>query len=164
MAVVQPPDQLDELERVDEILLQELQRMDELLLEELERVDEMLLRIVAAIDQLPVRIASTIRRKQLGSVSGNGTRAAEPARSRASTRPFDPYGEDEAEGLSGDKVEIEAAEDKESAARQVARKVQSWVAAYGPDREALRLAPLSLAVALLATAIAVVALIVAVLQ
>jgi hypothetical protein len=160
MAVVQPPDQLDELEHVDEILLQELRRMDELLLEELERVDEMLLRIVAAIDQLPVRIASTIRRKQLGSVSGDGTRAAEPARSRASTRPFDPY-EDEAEGLSGDNgVEVEAAEDKESAARQVARKVQSWVAAYGLDREALR----SLAVTLLATAIAVVALIVAVLH
>jgi hypothetical protein len=156
MAVLQPPDQLEELEHVDEILLQELQRMDELLLEELERVDEMLLRIVAAIDQLPVRIASTIRRKQLGSVSGNGTRAAEPARSRASTRPFDPYGEEE--------VEIEAAEDKESAARQVARKVQSWVAAYGPDREALRFATLSLAVACLATAIAVVALIVAVLH
>jgi hypothetical protein len=154
MAVVQPPDQLEDLEHVDEILLQELQRMDELLLEELERVDEMLLRIVAAIDQLPVRTASAVRRKQLGSVSGNGTRAAEPARSRASTRPFDPYGEDE--------VEIEAAADKKSAARQVARKVQSWVAAYGPDREALRFATLSLAVALLATAIAVVALIVAV--
>jgi hypothetical protein len=156
MAVVQPPDQLEELEHVDEILLQELRRMDELLLEELERVDEMLLRIVAAIDQLPVRIASTIRRKQLGSVSGNGTRAAEPARSRASTRPFDPYGEDE--------IEVEAAEDKKSAARQVARKVQSWVAAHGPDREALRFATLSLAVACLATAIAVVALIVAVLH
>jgi hypothetical protein len=154
MAVVQPPDQLEELEHVDEMLLRELRRVDELLLEELERVDEMLLRIVAAIDQLPVRIASTIRRKQLGSVPGNGTRAAEPARSRASTRPFDPYGEDE----------VEAAEDKESAARQVARKVQSWVAAYGPDREALRFATLSLAVACLATAIAVVALIVAVLQ
>ena len=153
---MQPPDQLEELEHVDEILLRELRRVDELLLEELERVDEMLLRIVAAIDQLPVRIASTIRRKQLGSVSGNGTRAAEPARSRASTRPFDPYGEDE--------VGVEAAEDKESAARQVARKVQSWVAAYGPDREALRFATLSLAVACLATAIAVVALIVAVLQ
>jgi hypothetical protein len=156
MAVLQPPDQLEELEHVDEILLRELQRVDEILLEDLERVDEMLLRIVAAIDQLPVRIASTIRRKQLGSVSGNGTRAAEPARSRASTRPFDPYGEEE--------VEIEAAEDKESAARQVARKVQSWVAAYGPDREALRFATLSLAVACLATAIAVVALIVAVLH
>ena len=156
MAVMQPPDQLQELEHVDEILLQELRRMDELLLEELERVDEMLLRIVAAIDQLPVRIASTIRRKQLGSVSDNGTRAAEPARSRASTRPFDPYGEDE--------VEVETAEDKKSAARQMARKVQSWVAAYGPDREALRFATLSLAVACLATAIAVVALIVAVLH
>jgi len=46
----------------------------------------------------------------------------------------------------------------------VARKVQSWVAAYGPDGEALRFATLSLAVALLAAAIAVVALIVAVLH
>ncbi len=157
MAVVQPPDQLEELEQVDEILLQELRRVDEMLLEELERVDEMLLRIVAAIDQLPERIASAIRSEQLGSVSGNGgTRAAEPARSRASTRPFDPYGEDE--------VEVEAAEEKKSAARQVARKVQSWVAAYGPDREALSFATLSLAVALLATAVAVVGLIVAVLH
>jgi hypothetical protein len=156
MAVVQPPDQQQELEHVDEILLQELQRVDEILLEELERVDEMLLRTVAAIDQLPKRIASAIRREQLGPVSGNGSRAAEPARSRASRRPFDPYGEDE--------VEIEAAEDKKSAARQVARKVQSWVAAYAPDREALRFATLSLATALLATAIAAVGLIVAVLH
>jgi hypothetical protein len=157
MAVVQPPDQLQELQRVDEMLLQELQRVDEILLEELERVDEMLLRTVAAIDQLPERIASAIRREQqLGPVSGNGSRAAEPARSRASTRPFDPYGEDE--------VEVEAAEDKMSAARQVARKVQSWVAAYAPDREALRFATLSLAAALLATAIAAVGLIVAVLH
>jgi hypothetical protein len=156
MAVVQPPDQLQELEHVDEILLQELQRVDEILLEELERVDEMLLRTVAAIDQLPERIASAIRREQLGPVSGNGSRAAEPARSRASTRPFDPYGEDE--------VEVEAAEDKKSAARQVARKVQSWVAAYAPDREAFRFATLSLAAALLATAIAAVGLIVAVLH
>jgi hypothetical protein len=156
MAVVHPPDQLEELERVDEILLRELQRVDEILLEELERVDEMLLRIVAAIDQLPERIASASRREQLESVSGNGTRAAEPARSRASTRPFDPYGEDE--------VEVETAEDKRSAARQVARKVQSWVAAYAPDREALRYATLSLAVALLATTIAAVGLIVAVLH
>jgi hypothetical protein len=156
MAVVQPPDQLEELERVDEILLRELQRVDEILLEELQRVDEMLLRIVAAIDQLPERIASASRREQLESVSGNGTRAAEPARSRASTRPFDPYGEDE--------VEVETAEDKTSAARQVARKVQSWVAAYAPDREALRYATLSLAVALLATTIAAVGLIVAVLH
>jgi hypothetical protein len=154
MAVVQPPDQLQELEHVDEILLQELQRVDEILLEELERVDEMLLRIVAAIDQLPERIASVTRR-ELGSVSGNGTRAVEPARGRASTRPFDPYGDDE--------VEVEAAEGKKSAARQVARKVQSWVAAYAPDREALRFATLSLAVALLATTIAVVGLIAAVL-
>jgi hypothetical protein len=156
MAVVQPPDQLEELERVDEILLRELQRVDEILLEELQRVDEMLLRIVAAIDQLPERIASASRREQLESVSGNGTRAAEPARGRASTRPFDPYGEDE--------VEVEAAEDKKSAARQVARKVQSWVAAYAPDREALKYATLSLAVALLATTIAAVGLIVAVLH
>src|SRR5512132_2308870 len=145
MAVVQPPDQLRELQRVDEILLEELQR-----------VDEMLLRIVAAIDQLPERIASASRREQLESVSGNGTRAAEPARGRASTRPFDPYGEDE--------VEVEAAEDKKSAARQVARKVQSWVAADAPDREALKYATLSLAVALLATTIAAVGLIVAVLH
>ena len=154
MAVVQPPDQLEKLERVDEILLRELQRVDEILLEELERMDKMLLRIVAAIDQLPERIASASRREQLESVSGNGTRAAEPARGRASTRPFDPYGEDE--------VEVEAAEDKKSAAGQVARKVQSWVAAYAPDWEAPRFATLSLAVALLATAIAVVGLIVAV--
>src|ERR671925_726275 len=144
MPVVQPPDQLEEREHVDEILLQELQRVDEILLEELERVDEMLLRTVAAIDQLPERITSAIRREQLGSASGNGTRAAEPARGRASTRPFDPYGEDE--------VEVEAAEDKKSAARQVAGKVQSWVAAYAPDREAFRFATLSLAVAVLATA------------
>jgi hypothetical protein len=120
MAVVESPHQLEDLERVDEILLQELRHVDEMLLEELERIDEMLLRIVVAIDQLPERIASDIRREQLGSVSGNGTRAAEPARSRASNRPFDPYGEDE----------VGAAEDKTSAARQVARKVQSWVAAY----------------------------------
>jgi len=151
MAVAHPPEQLEELEHVDEILLRELQRVDEILLEDLERVDEMLLRIVAAIDQLPERVASAIRREQLGSVSGNRRRAAEPTRSRASTRPFDPYGEDE--------VEVEAAEDKKSAPRQVARKVQGWVAAYAPDREALRLATLSLAVALLATAIAVIGLV-----
>lgn len=155
MAVVQPPDQLQELQHVDEMLLQELQRVDEMLLQELERVDEMLLRTVAAIDQLPERIASAIRREQqLGPVSGNGSRAAEPAQSRASTRPFDPYGEDE----------VDAAEDENSAAKQVARKVRSWVAAYAPDREALGFASLSLAVALLATAIAVVALIGAVLR
>jgi hypothetical protein len=154
MAVAHPPEQLEELEHVDEILLRELRRVDELLLEQLECVEEMLLRIVAAIDQLPAGVVSAIRREQLGSVPGNGTRAAKPARSRASTRPFDPYGEDE----------LEAAEDKKSAARQVARRVQSWVAAYAPDREALRLAALSLAVALLATAIAVIGLIVAVLH
>jgi hypothetical protein len=154
MAIVQPPGKLKELDRVDEILLKELERVDEILLEELERVDKMLLRIVAAIDELPERIASSIRREQLGSVSGNGTRATEPARGQASTRPFDPYGEDEPE----------AAEDKKSAAGQVARKVQSWIAAYGPDRQALRFATLSLGVALLATAIAAVGLIVAVLH
>jgi hypothetical protein len=148
MAVMQPPDQ-----GVEEILLEELERVDKMLLEELERVDEMLLRIVAAIDQLPERIASTSR-GELGSVSGNGARAGEPMRGRASTRPFDPYGEDE----------VDAAEDKNSAAKQVARKVRSWVAAYAPDREALGFASLSLAVALLATAIAVVALIGAVLR
>jgi hypothetical protein len=148
MAVMQPPDQ-----GVEEILLEELERVDKMLLEELERVDEMLLRIVAAIDQLPERIASTSQ-GELGSVSGNGARAAEPMRGRASTRPFDPYGEDE----------VEAAEDKKSAAKQVARKMRSWVAAYAPDREALGFASLSLAVALLATAIAVVALIGAVLH
>jgi hypothetical protein len=153
MAVAHPPEQLEELEHVDEILLRELQRVDEILLEDLERVDEMLLRIAAAVDQLPERIASASRR-EFGPVSGNGTRAAEPARGRASTRPFDPYGEDE----------VEAAEDKKSAAGQVARKVQSWVAAYAPDRGALRFATLSLAVALLATTIAVVGLVVAVFQ
>jgi hypothetical protein len=147
MAVVQPSDQ-----HVEGILLQELERVDEMLLEELERVDEMLLRIAAAIDQLPERVASASRR-EIGSVSGNGSSAAEPARSRASTRPFDPYGEDE----------VEVAGDKKSAASQVAKKVQSWVAAYAPDSEALRFATLSLAVALLATAIAVVGLIAAVL-
>lgn len=145
MAVVQPPDQ-----HMDETLLRELERVDEMLLEELERVDEMLLRIVVAIDQLPERIASAGRREFVPA-SGNGTSAAEPARARAPTRPFDPYGQDK----------VEAAEDKKSAADQVARKVQSWVAAYAPDWEAPRFATLSLAVALLATAIAVVGLIVA---
>ncbi|MGE5857474.1 MAG: hypothetical protein ACM31K_03205, partial [Solirubrobacterales bacterium] len=66
---------------MEEILLQELERVDEILLEELERVDERLLRIAAAIDQLPQRIASASRR-ELGSVSGNGTRAAEAVRGR----------------------------------------------------------------------------------
>jgi predicted NACHT family NTPase len=153
MAVVQPPKELRELERVDEILLRELERVDEILLEELERVDEMLVRIASAIDQLPERIASASRR-ELRSESGNGRKAAESAGGRASTRPFDPYGEDE----------VEAAEDKKSAARQVARKVQSWVAAYAPDRGALRFATVSLAVAWLATTIAVLALIFAVLH
>jgi hypothetical protein len=147
MAVVQPPEQ-----HVEEILLRELERVDEILLEELERVDEMLLRIVAAIDRLPEQIASANRR-EFGPVSGNRTRAAEPARRRLSPRPFDPYGEDE----------VDAPEDKKSAARQVARKMRGWVAAYAPDREALRFATVSLAVAWVATAIAVVGLIVAVL-
>jgi hypothetical protein len=156
MAVAQPPERLAELEHSEEILLQELQRVDEILLEELERVDEMLLRIAAAIDQLPDRVVSAIGRDQHGSLSGNGTRAAEPARSRASARPFDPYGEDE--------VEVEAFEDKNSGAGQVLRKVQSWVAAYAGDREALGLVTLSLGFALLASTIAVVGLIVAVLH
>jgi hypothetical protein len=146
MAAVQPPDQ-----RVDEILLQELERVDEMLLEELERVDEMLLRIVAAIDQLPERVAAAGRR-EFGPVSGNVRSAGDPARAWRPTRPFDPYGEDN----------VEAAEDKKSAASQVARKVHSWVTAYAPDREALGLATLSVAVASLAIAIAVVGLIVAV--
>ena len=111
MAIAQPPERLAELEHSEEILLQELQRVDEILLEELQHLDEMLLRIAAAIDQLPDRLVSAVGREQLGSVSGNGTRAPEPARSRASTRPFDPYGEDE--------VEVEAAEDNMYAARQV---------------------------------------------
>ena len=111
MAVAQPPERLAELEHSEEMLLQELQRVDEILLEELEHVDEMLMRIAAAIDQLPERVASSIPRDQLGSLSGNGTRAAEPARSQASTRPFDPYGEDD--------LEVEAAEDDMDAAKQV---------------------------------------------
>jgi hypothetical protein len=153
MAVVQPPDQLQEREHVDEVLLRELERVDEILLEELERIDEMLLRIVAAIDQLPKRIVSASRR-ELGSESGNGARATESAGGLPSPRPFDPYGEDE----------VEAAEDKLSTAGQVAKKVRSWVAAYAPDRGALRFATVSLAVAWLATSIAVVALIFAVLH
>jgi hypothetical protein len=153
MAVIQPPDQLEELEHTDEILLRELQRMDELLLQELERVDEMLLRIVAGIDQLPKRVASAIGREQLGSPPGNRTRASESARGAASTRPFDPYPEDEAE--------VAPAEDKYSSVAQMARKVQSRIAAYAQG-DALRAATLSLAAALLATAIAVIGLIVAV--
>jgi hypothetical protein len=43
MAVVESPHQLQELERLDEILLQELRQVDEMLLEELERIDEMFL-------------------------------------------------------------------------------------------------------------------------
>ena len=122
-----------------------------MLLEELERVDGMLLGIGAAIDQLPERIASASGREP-GPVSDNGTSATEPARGRASGRPFDPYREDE----------VEAAEDKKSAPSQVARKLESWAATYTPDWEAPRIAILSLAVAVLATAIALVALIVAV--
>jgi hypothetical protein len=119
MAVAQPPERLAELEHSEEILLQELQRVDEILLEELEHVDEMLLRIAEAIDQLPDRIVSAVGRDQHGSLSRNGTRAAEPARSRAATRPFDPYGEDG--------VEVRAAEVKGSAAGQVVRKLRDWV-------------------------------------
>jgi hypothetical protein len=150
MAVVQPSDQLQKLERVDEILLHELERVDEILLEELERMDETLRRIVAAIDQLPERIASASTREP-GSVSGNGTRAAGPAGGRASTRPFDPYGRDE----------VEPAHEKKSVARQLAEKVQRWVAVCAPDRGALEFAILSMAVAWLATTIAVVALLTA---
>src|SRR5262245_41602170 len=154
MAVTQPPDQLEELSHLDEMLLQELRRVDEMLLEELKRIDEMLLRIVGAIDQLPEGVVSALTREQLGPLSGNGTRAAAPARSRVSTRPFDPYGEEE----------VEAVDYKESAATQITRRVKSWVTAYAPDREALSFATLSLAVAVLATAIAVIGLVVAVLQ
>ena len=124
--------------------------------DELERVDEMLLRTVAEVGQLPERVASAIGREQLGPLPGNGTTPGESARSRAPTRPFDPYGEDA--------VETAATEEKMSAARQVARKVESWIAAYAQDRDALRVAALSLAVALLATAIAVVSFMVAVLH
>ena len=155
MAVAQPPDQLEELEHPDEILLRELQRMDELLLQELERVDATLLRIVAGINQLPKRVASAVGQEQLGSLSGNATRATESARSATPTRPFDPYPEDEAG--------VAPAQDKYSAVAQVARRVQSRTAAYAQG-DAFRAATLSLAVALLATAIAVVGLIVAVLE
>jgi hypothetical protein len=144
MAVMEPPDQ-----HAEEILLKELERVDEMLLEELERVDERLQRIVAAIDRLPERIASAGTR-QLGPVSG--TSAAGPARGGASTRPFDPYGEDE----------VQAAEHTESAFSEVAGKVRDWVAAHASDREAAMFATVSLAIAVLATAIAVVGLIVAV--
>src|SRR5215208_4514271 len=137
MAVTQPPDQ-----HVEGILLRELERVDEMPLEELERVDEELRRIAAAIDQLPARFASASRR-ELGSGSANGP-AAEPMRNRAFSRPFDPYGEDQ----------VEAA-DKKSAAKQLARKLRSGVAAYAPDREAFTFATLSLAIAMLATVIAV---------
>src|SRR5262245_57817851 len=123
MAVTQPPDQLEELSHLDEMLLQELRRVDEMLLEELKRIDEMLLRIVGAIDQLPEGVVSALTSEQLGPLSGNGTRAAGPARSRVSTRPFDPYGE-----------EVDAVDYKQSAATQITRRVKSWVAAYAPDR------------------------------
>jgi hypothetical protein len=156
MALAQPPERLAELEHSEEVLLRELQRVDEILLEELEHVDEMLLRIAAAIEELPELVVSAIERDQHRSLSGNGTRAAEPARSRGSTRPFDPYGEDE--------VGVEAAKNERSAAGQVVGKVQSWVAAYAGDREALGLVTFSLTFALLATTIAVVGLIVAVLH
>jgi len=156
MAVVKPPDQQEQLGHPDERLLREVHRMDELLLDELERVDEMLLRTEAEIGQLPERVASAIGREQLGPLPGNGTRATESAQSRAPTRPFDPYGEDA--------VEIAATEDRKSAAGQVARKVESWIAAYAQGRDALRVATLSLAVALLATAIALVSFMVAVLH
>jgi hypothetical protein len=148
MAVMEPPDQHAEVG-----LLKELERVDELLLDELERVDEMLRRIVVAIDRLPERIASASR-SEIGPVSGNGTSAAEPARGRASTRPFDPYGEDE--------VEVGALEVTEPAVSQVARKVRNWVAAHASDPEAAIFATVSLAVAMLAIAIALVGLIVAV--
>lgn len=115
MAVVQPSDQ-----DVEAVLLQELERVDEMLLEELERVDEMLLRIAAAVDELPERIASASRREHR-SVSGNGSSAARPERSRVSARPFDPYGDDE----------VEVAGNRESAAGQVAKKLQSWVSGLG---------------------------------
>lgn len=150
MAIVQSPDQLEELEHSDEMLLRELKRTDELLLNELERLDAMLLRIVAEIDQLPKRVASATRSEQLGPLSGNMRSAT--ARSGGPTRPFDPYPEDEAE--------VPAAEDKYSAVAQVARKVQSRIAVHA-QRDAFRAATLSLAVALLATAIAVFGLIVA---
>jgi hypothetical protein len=145
MAVMEPPDQHAEV-----VLLKELERVDEMLLEELERVDERLQRIVAAIDRLPERIASANSR-EIGPVSGTGTNAAETP-GRASTRPFDPYGEDE----------VEALEVTEPAVSQVVRKVRNWVAAHASDPEAAIFATVSLAVAMLAIAIALVGLIVAV--
>src|SRR5262245_61030593 len=156
MDTVRPPDQVEELEHPDDVLLRELQRMDELLLEELERVDEMLLRIVADIDQLPERVVPAIRRGQPGSAPGNGARPAEPARSRDPGRPFDPHWE-EGTGAA-------AAEEPQSAAGQVAEKLQSWIAGNAQGRDPLRVAALSVAIALLATALAVAGLIVAVLH
>jgi hypothetical protein len=146
MAVMQPPDK-----HAEETLLKELERVDEMLLEELERVDERLQRIVAAIDRLPQRIASA-GTGEFGPGSGNRTSAAVPARGGPSTRPFDPYGEDQ----------VDAAEDEGPAASQVARKVGDWVAAYAPDWDAPGFATLSLSVAMLATVLALVGLIVAV--
>ena len=153
MAVLQPPDQREELEHPDEVLARELKRTDELLLQELERVDKVLVRIAAGIDQLPNRVTSAIGREQLGSLPANGTRATGSARRAASTRPFDPYPEDEAE--------VAPAADKYSSVALVARKVQDRIAAYA-ERDALRAATLSLGAALLATAIALIGLIVAV--
>jgi hypothetical protein len=146
MAAMEPPDQ-----HAEETLLKELERVDELLLEELERVDERLRRIGAAIDRLPQRIASASTR-EIGLGSGSGTSAAVPARGGPSTRPFDPYGEDQ----------VDAAEDEGPAVTQVARRVGDWVAAYAPDWEAPGFATLSLSVAVLATVIALIGLIVAV--
>jgi hypothetical protein len=147
MAVLQPPNQLKEPEHPDERLLREVHRMDELLLDELERVDELLIRTEAEIGQLPERVASAIGRDQLGPPTGSGARAAKSARSRAPTRPFDPYGED--------KVEIATAEQKTGAAARVAGAVETWLAAYAQDRDPTRVAALSLAVAVLAIGIAV---------
>jgi hypothetical protein len=140
MAVIQPPDQQAEV-----ILLKELERVDELLLEELERVDEMLQRIFDEIDRLPERIGSASTR-EVGPVSDSGMSPAEPTLGRASARPFDPYGDDEAE----------ADDDTMPAVDQVVRKLRSWVAAYAPAWEEPGFATLSLSVAMLATVIAVV--------
>ena len=151
MAVIQSPDQREELKNVDEILLQELQRVDEILLQELERVRTrysygLWAQSTSCRSESPPPVGGS----SSGPSQATGLRA-EPQGSRAFTRPFNPYDEDE----------DEAVEVKESAVSQVASRVQSWLAAYAPEREALVFASLSLVVALLATAIAVVALIVA---
>jgi hypothetical protein len=151
MATLQRPELAKELEHSDEILVRELKRTDELLLKELERLDALMLRIVAEIDQLPTRVASATGSERPGSRSGNGATAT--ARGAVRTRPFDPYPEDAAE--------VAPAEDKYSPVAQLARKLQSRIAAYA-ERDAFRAATLSLAVALLATAIALFGLIVAV--